>query len=440
VRHSLLVGSIAALVIGAGAPLTAQISFDARRDAMAGLPLFGDGSLSRYNAAFRAVPKPSGHAFLTIPIPLGILQALKDSTAFDTDSSYFNPVELANLILHPPIFLEVKKAPTPTNNVEFDIGQNAFRVNLGQSAGLVPTDQFGFGASARLLDIGFGAKGVRIGAMVWLNYDVGFVLGDSLRQFLADSAPAHTNTNYNVLEEALAQGGVAPQIGWAGKLTGTDSSGLYLGVNARYYLGLGYARMQGNTGFTTGDTLFAGSNPVTPSVAANFDRATLKDGMGHGFGGDIGLAYVSGPLQVGLGINDVGATITWPKAKIDTFYYDTTTQNVQHFTVDSGVETKTKIPVSYLLNGTYTLPTGTTVGAAILDNGRGTTVHIGGEQRVGPLAVRAGIERDERHKIEFGWGGGLRFLFLSLDVGFVTHSSSLSNSRGVTMATSISIY
>ena len=37
-------------------------------------------------------------------------------------------------------------------------------------------------------------------------------------------------------------------------------------------------------------------------------------------------------------------------------------------------------------------------------------------------------------------GGGVRLGPLGLDVGFWTHTNSLSNERGVTMATSFSLY
>ena len=56
------------------------------------------------------------------------------------------------------------------------------------------------------------------------------------------------------------------------------------------------------------------------------------------------------------------------------------------------------------------------------------------------MALRGGIALDQRKRIEFGWGGGLRFGPLGLDVGFWTHTNSLSNQRGITMATSFSIY
>jgi len=47
-----------------------------------------------------------------------------------------------NTILNLPLYLEVKKAPTPTNDVAFTIGQDSLLVNLGAAAQLVPEDQF----------------------------------------------------------------------------------------------------------------------------------------------------------------------------------------------------------------------------------------------------------------------------------------------------------
>jgi hypothetical protein len=42
--------------------------------------------------------------------------------------------------------------------------------------------------------------------------------------------------------------------------------------------------------------------------------------------------------------------------------------------------------------------------------------------------------------MQFGWGGGVRLGPLGLDVGFWTHSNALSDERGITMATSLSLY
>src|SRR5207302_172298 len=139
----------------------------ARRLGMGGLSLGRSASMVRYNAAYGAVPGAAdrrGRPRVTIPIPLGLIQFLHDhphlstDPAFHPDSAGFNPILAVNTLLNLPIYLEVKKAPTPTNDVLFRIGKNELRVNLGAAAQLVPEDQFGFGGSSRVLDPGLAIK------------------------------------------------------------------------------------------------------------------------------------------------------------------------------------------------------------------------------------------------------------------------------------------
>src|SRR6185295_11508525 len=104
------------------------------------------------------------------------------------------------------------------------------------------------------------------------------------------------------------------------------------------------------------------------------------------------------------------------------------------------VESTTKLPISYIANAALRMGTGTTVGGDVVNSGRGTVIHVGAEQRMGPFALRGGVSRDQRKKMQFGWGGGLRLGPIGLDVGFWTHSNSFATQRGITMATSISVY
>jgi hypothetical protein len=156
---------------------------------------------------------------------------------------------------------------------------------------------------------------------------------------------------------------------------------------------------------------------------------------------DVGFAWVAGPIEFGIGVSDIGATITWPDTRIDYQHYDTASA-VSKIVTDSsrvGVETKTKLPISYIANLAYT--TGpTTVGANLFRNGRGATIRVGAEQRFGPLVVRGGVSRDQRKKIELAWGGGFRLGPFELNAGFWTHSNSLSDERGITLTSSLAIY
>jgi hypothetical protein len=443
----LVVGfGLVVLAGGVAAPAAGQwLVTDARRIGMGGLSLGRSGNMVRYNPAYRAVPAQAalhGQPKVTIPIPLGIIQFLHEhphlssDPAFDPKSRGFNPILVVNTLLNLPLYLEVKQAPTPTNDVAFTIGKNQLIANLGQASILVPEDQFGITGSSRPLDPGFGFRGFRVGVMGWLHDDVEFQLGDRLLGFLRDSQPANTNTRYSALVHGLVEGGFAPTVSYAGRVVGDTAHGFYAGGAVHYYMGVGYGRTDGDAGFTTGDTIFGGPTPVKPDGRTLTQYSKAGNTLGHGVGGDIGIAWVSGPIELGVGVNDIGATITWPDTRLDSaFYRDSSYSRL----VVNHVETKTKLPVSYIANVAYTVGN-TTLGADVLNTGRGGVVHVGGEQRIGLFALRGGVARDQRKRIEFGFGGGLRFGGLGLDVGFWTHTNSLSNVRGITMATSLSIY
>lgn len=443
VLHRLAGLWLVSVLILSAPPAAAQIiATDARRIGMGGLTLDRGGSLRRYNAAYRAVPeRESGSSpRFTIPIPLGLIQVLGDSAAFDTDADYWNPIRLVNYVMNAPLFYEIKQAPTPTNDVEFTIGKNELIVDLGSTRAVIPSDEFGIGGTSRLVDLGGGFKGFRVGVQGWLHYEVGFRLGDTLRTFLRDVVPAQNNTRYNVLGDAIGAGGFAPTVSYSGRLAGDSVSGFYLGAAVRYYLGVAYGRTHGSAGFVTGDTIFASNNPVTPNLEDTTAYSTFGNALGRGIGADLGAVWITGPLEIGLGVNDIGAALKWTDTRIERAVWDTAGDSIVTTTLANHVETEFKLPVSYIANLAYTWGPATTLGAQVVNSGRGTRVTVGAEQRIGVLAIRGGLTRDQRKRMQFAAGTGVRLGPVSLDLGFWTHSNSFSDERAITMATSVSIY
>ena len=450
-RTGVVALALAVLVLVPLRPARAQFSFDARRYGMGGVSLSRDGNVRRYNPAYRAVKNRSnitGNPKFSIPIPFGLIGFFKDhpigqlgsDPMFDPKSPQFNPVELLNVVLNPPVFIDVKKPPTPTNDVEFTIGKNQLIMDLGNTQVLIPEQEFGLGSSSRLLDIGMGFGGVNVGVMGFMQYDVGFTLDPRLRAVLKDAAPVQPDSSYSLLTDALVQVGFAPTISIAERLThGPDRStddGFYIGGALHYYLGGMYGRGTGPAGFTVGDTIFKS----TPSILVDDTLRTSNKAFGKGVGGDVGVAWISGPFEVGVGVNDLGAQLTWSDTKVQRIQYFTNGDSLNSSVIDPHLETKTKLPITYVANAALRMGTGTTVGGDVVNSGRGTIIHVGVEQRNGPLALRAGVSRDQRRLMQFGAGVGLRFGPLGLDVGFFTHSNSLSSQRAITMATAISIY
>lgn len=400
------------------------------------------GTFHRYNPAYRVVPPRTGsfaRPKATIPIPLGLIQVLRDSTVWDTDSSYYNPLQLVNYILNPPLYLEVKRAPTPSNDVEFYVAQNELIIDLGESQALVP-ETFEMGGSLRPFNVGGGAGGFRVGIMGWVHNEITVRLDDSLRAVLKDAAPILPNSRYGVGVDGIVQGGVAPEVSWAGLVLGDTAGGLYVGGAARYYLGTTYAALDGQAGLTTADTIFSSTNPLTEDVAGRLSTADPAFTSGTGIGVDLGVVWASGPLELGLGVTDLGATITWSSTDIDTLAWDGELNEVVDSALARDVETRTTLPASAIAHGEYAFPTGTLVQGGVLRNRRGTLLSVGAEQRLGVFTVRGALVRDQRARVQYAWGGGVRLGPVGLDVGFFTHSRSLSTGRSITMSTSLSIY
>jgi hypothetical protein len=432
---------------------------------MGGVSLGRDGNAARYNPAYRAVKNRSGLGTgapkVTIPVPVGLYSFFRDhpigqltrDPMFNPDSAAFNPFALLNLILNPPLFVDLKKPPEPTNNVEFTIGKNQLIMNLGQSTVLVPDQAFGVGTSGRLLDLGTGIGAFHVGVMGFVHYDIRFTLDTALRAVLKDSVPVQPDSSYFILTDALAQTGLTPTVSYSARVWHPKSvepdagvanggpnpnadDGIYLGAAAHYYFGATYVRGVGPAGFTVGNPIFGAS----PNVMFDGLVHTSNKPNGHGMGADVGIAWISGPFEVGIGANDLGAQLTWSDTWVRRILYDQTGDSVSLTTLSNHVESKTKLPVSYIGNAALRMGTGTTIGGDVFNAGRGTVIHVGAEQRYGPLAVRGGVARDQRKKLQFGFGGGLRVGAFGLDLGIWTHSSSLSEQRAMTMATSISVY
>ena len=468
-RTGVVALTLAVLVLAPARTAHAQISFDARRLGMGGVSLGRDGNARRYNPAYRAVKNRSGGGTgapkITIPIPIGLydffrehpINQLTHDPAFHPDSAGFNPVELLNLVLNPPIFLDIRRPATPTNNVEFTIGKNQLIMNLGQTRVIIPDQSFGFGTSGRLLDMGFNVGGFNVSVMGFVHYDLSLTLDSALRSVLKDTVPVRPDSSYFIITDAIAQTGLTPTISYAGRVwhpaavervAGVDSGagqgtpnenaddGVYLGAAAHYYFGATYARGVGPAGFTVGNPIFGAS----PNVLFDGLVRTSNKPNGRGIGADIGVAWISGPFEVGIGANDIGAELTWSDTKIQRIQYDPNGDSISINVLSNHVSTKTKLPISYIANAALRMGTGTTVGGDVFNAGRGTVIHVGAEQRYGVFAVRGGVARDQRKKIQFGFGGGLRMGAFGLDLGIWTHSSSLADQRAMTMATSISVY
>lgn len=447
--------AICVLALGAGSSTAAlaQWTLDTRRLAMGGA-LLDRAALARSNPAYRAVPARETQPRVAIPLPLGLIQmAADDELSFDPRDPRFNVFKLVDLALYPPFFLELKKptVPTSASHLELFIARDSLKLDLGDARQFVPQDDFEMGGVSRPFALGLTFGQVRVSAGPFAYNETAIGLDPNMRGFLRDAEAARANTRYGLVGAGVGVTGVAPAVEYGLRVPGTGSgdagasrpfatpSGLYLGGAVRLYLGLAMTTAVADAGLTTGDPVFDQANPVSADFTSTVLYQTANDGYGTGLGLDLGAVYVVGPWELGLGFNDVGNTsITWKGATQKRFFLDD--QSVfGDSTLSQRAEAKTRIPMTFAAN-VGVESGGFVLGAALITGIGGTEYRAGGERWLGPVALRGGLGLDTRRIVQFGWGAGVRLGSIGLDVGFATHSASISGERGLRLATSLAIY
>src|SRR5207247_8831432 len=112
------------------------------------------------------------------------------------------------------------------------------------------------------------------------------------------------NTPYDVLVHGMVQGGLAPTVSYAGRIAGDTALGLYVGGALHYYLGVGYFRTDGTAGDSIGNPIFA--RPLNPVAQTVTRYSKAGNSLGHGVGGDVGVALVTAASAIGVRRDDVG--------------------------------------------------------------------------------------------------------------------------------------
>ena len=117
-RDGLFVRATMALVAILLASDTHAQFASARRMAMGGVNLLHGGpGGDAVNVAYRAVPPEPRDRARSWSLPIGLIPVLQDPPSLDPDDSTFNAFELANLALHPPWNLALRKPEAPVGDV-----------------------------------------------------------------------------------------------------------------------------------------------------------------------------------------------------------------------------------------------------------------------------------------------------------------------------------
>jgi len=447
------VAALALLLLGLLPGSAPAQMLNARRLGMGGVVTSDNGDHSSSNIAFRAVPKGTMGSS-AIPIPLGLIQYAADHPTFDSSDSTFNIFDALNVLTNPPLTIQIVKPKDVSGDISVYIAQDSLQIDLADVKRVIPDGSMAQGGVYHLGGFGAGIRNlfVQVGPIVHVKNE--FTLSDRLRDALKDAVPFTGDTRYGVSDDARAQAAIAFQAGLALRafhLPGENekenpdprrngATAIYLGAAPKYLLGLAYGDAQSEAGITTGDTLFASSNPVTFDMVAQTRHATIggDGGVGHGFGSDVGAVLYHQNVEVGVGLNDFLSQISW-KTTVRRHVYDNATNEFTTTEVATDEHYVSRIPVTATINVAKRMGE-TTIAADAVAGELRTTLHAGAEFWLGMWALRAGTYRDANKIWQGTAGAGIRLGKLGIDMAIATHSRNIERERGAELSASLSIY
>jgi hypothetical protein len=439
-------------------PLSAPaITLDARRIAMGGalLPYHSESYVR--NPAYLKIQEESP---LTIPIPLGLFLFLGDLPSFDPNADDFDAIELINLFLNPPFYLELyDRNSVDSTEIFIDIAEDYMAVDLDNLKPYIPRGPVQSGIfGIQQPRVGYVFRDIHLGVSPFVIMEGNYENSSDLERVLAASEPLQSDADYSAASSGMINAGMAIQAGYAVELQDHFSIGesprVIVGVNGKYLLGFLYGDYHLVSNLHTFDPIFGSEQPPEFSADVHIDHAIPESGdigpKGRGFGFDAGLLLRYETLDIGFGIQDLYTRLDW-RANREQLIFDDATNELVQITLFEDETVRSHIPRNFSLSIAYRdmsyggwgfdpSPGDYLIASSFQVIQGDVSVHVGGETYFGPgpIAFRVG-SYNQRERLQFSFGAGIPLKFFNFDIGFATHSSTFQQTRGLTMATSISL-
>jgi hypothetical protein len=410
------------------------LTIDARQFGMASAQVPGGRDLTGLNVAYASMPPRPGAHGVVVPVPLGLVDLALHFPTVDPDDPDFNAMRLVNLSLNPPFFLELKEPDPLDGDISIYVARNEFSVEFEEAARLLPQKPLEVAAVSSTPLASLGLRGVRAYMAPFLYTRGEVALDDALHGVLTRGEALLPNSEYVTRAGGEAAGGVAFNFGYSRAIRADSrGNGLYAGAMAKYVLGFAMGNADSRFALATSDTIFGGSTPMQ----IDFNSLTrYSNGIGNGYGFDVGLGYRQGAIDVGVGLRDVGTRIRWNRTTVEAAHLDDATSDVIVETLESGLSYTQTIPMQTTVNVGWSRGA-LAVAADVTSTKFATLLHLGAERRFGLLALRGGLLLDEDTRVQYACGAGVGMSRLWLDVGLQTHNHTFTGEQGLLLGTSI---
>lgn len=431
--------AVALLAVAITGGVAGAQSFDARRMGMGGVVLGGGPAGEAANVAYRAVPAASKNVL--IPIPLGLIPVIADPPTFDTDDPDFNVFRLADLLYNPPWNLRIGGATAPEGDIVISIARDRLAVDLGDVAKVFPEDNSRSGGIANGPALSVGLRGFFAGLAPLIEYENDLSLNPALRGALRDGEAFVPNTEYALFDDVRGQAALGVHLGAAlpllqrGKAREAGSMGVYGGLRFKILRGMAYGAVDNVASFTTDSVLF--NDPVDIHYNGYFRTAT-PDGGRMGRGLDLGVVWLLGPTEVGLGVNDIVTRIDW-RVEESVAQRDSASGEYVRTVLRSDVPYTSEVPLTLTANAAIQLG-GWLVAGDVVRGVNTTQGHLGAEIWLRNIALRAGAGIDGEGHPQFGCGTGVRFGFVGVDLAVSSNSRNVTRERSYELGAGVALY
>src|SRR5213076_2609917 len=124
-----------------------------------------------------------------IPLPLGLIQYFSDHPVYDSKDSLFNIYKIANVLLNPPLTIQIAKPDEISGDISIYVAQDSLKVDLAEVKRVIPESSMKQGGVIHLFGIGkrIGNGFVQIAPLIHLRNEL--QLDPKLRDALRDAVP-----------------------------------------------------------------------------------------------------------------------------------------------------------------------------------------------------------------------------------------------------------
>jgi hypothetical protein len=414
---------------------------DARAVAMG-----GSGANSNIALSMVAPATP----YTSIPIPLGLIQVLGNTDAFNPTSDNFDPawaVEAASNPLHYTFGRKSPSGDSPQSRFMRDLVNGELNRDLATySSFVLPTDisAEGLASSAWGKTIKFARRdsgafqGVFIGAGPYFSFGTDAAIDPRLSDIFETGAH-YTNSSLTVQDNSAVQLAMSIVFGYRARLeiAGWEErrDGVYLAANYRYLRGFKYLQPDATVRFDTDSQGLLTINPTTTPIAI----ANLEGDKGTGRAVDLGVQIVRDRWEGGVGVNGIANQIDWTELTLKRFTQTSLLNGgdfIEETIANPPGPVTVELPVETSGNVGYD-GDGYAFRASAVHGFNGNRFHGGVERTFGLIAVRGGA-RFSRDHWDPTWGVGVGGR-VAIDVGFYGTHANLQDKQQISMAISIRI-